>query len=388
MANETTLKRGNMLLQSDTRGFCGPQLYLQGPGEFDNLFLYTAKYGKKPLIVIDGGIYGFMSPRLKELPREDGVDYVDEAYSGECCREGVDHFIEVIQKNGCDCIVGIGGGKTLDTIKLASDDLNMPRIIVPSSASNDNPVAALAVLYTSKGEHLSAIKLKNATELVLVDTQVIANAPARLFAAGIADALATWFEAQSNEKAVTENAVSKGYRRCRAGLAIAKESYEVLLEDGEDALEAVKQHIVTEALENVVEANILMSGLGFINTGCSAAHGIHSALSQVASSHAYLHGEKVAFGLVCQMILENTPKAEMDRIMRFMVRIGLPVTLEDINIERTEENLDVIVNHAVNKNALVHHAPMVITPNKVRHAIIRADELGKAYKAGKGLLVL
>ena len=388
MGTETTLKRGNMLLQSNTRAFGGPQMYIQGPGEFDNLFLFSAKYGKKPLVVIDAGIYGFMSPRLKQLPRDEGVEYVDEAYGGECCREGVDHFVEVIKQNNCDCIIGIGGGKTLDTIKLASDDLNIPRIIVPSSASNDNPVAALAVLYTSKGEHIAGLKLKNATELVLVDTQVIANAPARLFAAGIADALATWFEARANEKAVTDNVVGRGYRRCRAAMAIAKESYEILLEDGEDALEAVKHHIVTEALENVVEANILLSGLGFINTGCAAAHGIHSALSQVQSSHAYLHGEKVAFGLVCQMILENTPKAELDRIMRFMVRIGLPVTLEDINIERTEENLDIIVNHAVNKNALVHHAPMVITEGIVRHAIIRADELGKSYKAGKGLLVL
>lgn len=385
---DNALFRGKQLLSSNSRAFAGPQAYIQGPGEFQHIFELSSKLGRKALVVIDQGIFEWLSKRLEHVSKPEGFGYTANSFFGESCRESIDGLKEIIKNSNCDMIIGIGGGKALDTTKFVSDELDIPRVIVPTSAANDNPVAALAVLYTSKGEHISGVKMKRATDLVLVDTEIIANAPARLFIAGIADALATWYEAKANELAMTENCVGKGYRRCRAGMAVARECFEVLLADGEDALEAVKQHVVTEALENVVEANILLSGLGFINTGCAAAHGLHSAFSQIESSHNYLHGEKVSFGLVCEMVLENTPKEELDKVLKFMVRLGLPVTFADINIEMTDDNLDTIVHHAVHVNALCNREPVVISDNIVRHAMIRADELGRAYKEGRYLNVL
>ena len=164
-------------------------------------------------------------------------------------------------------------------------------------------------------------------------------------------------------------------------MAIARECSEILFEDGRNALAAVKKHLITEEVENVIEANTLLSGLGFENTGCAAAHGIHAGLSEMDGDHKDhgFHGEKVAFSILCMMVLENTPKEEMDRTIRFMLDVDLPVTLEQLNIEPSDENLDKIVNHTVNRNNLIHHEPLIINEKIVKNAILAANAIGHEY---------
>ena len=221
--------------------------------------------------------------------------------------------------------------------------------------------------------------MKRNSELVLMDSEIIVKAPVRLFIAGIGDALATYFEARANDSTETTNYIGKGYRRCKAAMAIAKMAYDLLLEDGVNAVHAVRRGVITEEVENIIEANTLLSGLGFENTGCAAAHGIHSGITEIAESHDILHGEKVAFGIVCQMVLENTPKAEMDRIMQFMSDVGLPITLEGIHVPATEENMRIIAHHTVVKNPLIHHEPVFINEDIVVNALWAADEIGRRY---------
>jgi glycerol dehydrogenase len=222
--------------------------------------------------------------------------------------------------------------------------------------------------------------MKRNSELVLIDSEIIVAAPVRLFIAGIGDALATYFEARANDITETVNYIGKGYRRCKAGMAIAKMAYDLLLEDGVNAVSAVKRGIVTEEVENIIEANTLLSGLGFENTGCAAAHGIHSGITEIPESHKYLHGEKVAFGILCQMVIENTPSDEMGKILHFMKRVGLPLTLRGIGIEPKEENIRAIAHHTVMKNPLIHHEPTFITEDVVFNAIIAADEIGNTFE--------
>ena len=142
---------------------------------------------------------------------------------------------------------------------------------------------------------------------------------------------------------------------------------------------ALERGVITESLENVIEANTLLSGLGFLNTGLATAHGIHSGLTMIHSTHKYLHGEKVAFGIVCQMVMENTPAETVDKVMRFMVDIGLPVTLEQLDVEPIEENITAIAKKTAD-GPLVHQEPVFITEKIVYDAILMADELGKKYR--------
>ena len=366
------------MLSSSTRAFGSPLRYIQGPGEFGRLPHYTAPYGKA-CVLIDGFLYEDLNQRLGEAYLGSNADFVSIKFNGECCDDEVARVKDIAKKKNISVFVGVGGGKTLDTAKLCADDMTMPLIIMPSSASTDAPVSEIAVIYKINGEYIGSRKMKKNADLVLVDSEIIAKSPRRLFVAGMGDALATWLEAQACAFSDSPNYIGSGCRRTRAGMAIAKASWDILFADGYSALVALENGVVTEALENVIEANTLLSGLGFLNTGLATAHGIHSGLTALPETHSYLHGEKVAFGVVCQMVLENTSPDVVDKVMHFMVAIGLPVTLGDLNVNATPENITIIAKKTT-AGPLIHQEPFVVTENQVYAAIVAADALGKKYK--------
>lgn len=371
--------RNDILLPDTSRGFGCPQKYIQGANEFNNVFAYGSKHGNRLLFIVDGGVYDMITGMIEAIEDKCGCSYEVIRFFGECCMENVEELAEVVRKYNCNVLVGVGGGKALDVAKLVGDEVDMPRIIVPTSASSDAPAADWAAVYTPAGVHISGRPTRRSTELVLVDSKIIAGAPARLFSAGIGDALATWFEAEACQRAYTPNCVGRGYRSCRAGMAVSRECHKILMEDGVAALEAVKAKVVTEAVENVIEANILLSGLGFINGGLAGSHGFHNGFSNIPGSKQSLHGEIVAFGLLCQLELENAPQETIDTILKFLHDTDLPVTLEQIGIERTPENLDIIVEHTMNKNILIHHEPFAVSLDSLKSAIITADNKGHAF---------
>lgn len=151
------------------------------------------------------------------------------------------------------------------------------------------------------------------------------------------------------------------------------------MEYGKAAKQAIEKGLCTKAVENVIEANTLLSGLGFENTGESAAHGIHSGLTAIPETNKYFHGEKVAFGTLCELVLENAPQQEFEAVMSFCYCVGLPITLRDLGVEPTEENIRIIAKKTV-ENGLISSEPVVITEEVVYNAIAAADLYGEAYK--------
>lgn len=371
-----------MKVENSTRAFGCPLKYIQGPGEFSNIAAFCRPYGEKAFFLIDGFLFENMQMRLHGSFADSDQSFMAQCFGGECCQEEIDRVAQEVERFGANILVGVGGGKTCDTVKLVSDREAMPRILVPTSASSDAPCTEVAILYSPEGEHLKSIRLRQNSEIILVDTEIIIQAPARLFYAGMADALATWFEAQACNLSDSANRVGQtGYRRCLAGLEIAKLAYEVILRDGQRAKLALEAGAITEAFENVVEANTLLSGVGFMNTGTAAAHGIHSGLTVLPCTHPYLHGEKVAFGIICQLVLENAPDAEVERIVRFLISLDLPVTLGQLNVEVTPENIRAIAHKTAALNPLVHAEPFRVTEDMVYSAILAANAIGATYLA-------
>ena len=375
--------RKSILLTSPSRAFGSVQRYIQGPGELNNVFEYGRKYGSRFLFFVDSGVFDMIRDRIESIGDRCGCTCTLHSFYGECCQENVDLLTDAVRQTDCDLILGVGGGKILDTVKLVADAADLPRIIVPTSASSDAPAADWAAVYDPKGVFLVAHATRRSTELVLVDSEIIARAPARLFASGIADALVTWYEALANERSLTPNNIGRGYTRSLAGMAIARESHDVLMRDGIRAYEAVKAGLLTPAVENVIEANILLSGLGFMNAGCACAHGVHNGISALEAGDAFLHGEKVAFGLVVQMVLENAPQEEMSGILAFLDALDLPVTMEQFNIACTAENLDVIVDYMMNQSFLIHREPIPVTADTVRSVLLAANHFGHRFLDGK-----
>ena len=367
MSNEKTL----------TRAFGSSLKYIQGPDEFDSLPEYIGIYGKNAVALFDGFLFQSLSERLGKDCEGTGIACHMERFNGECCEKEVSRVTELCAQ--ADVLIGVGGGKTLDTIKFAANRLTKPFILCPTSASTDAPTSSMSVIYSEQGEHLYCTIHRKGADIVLLDSKIIAKAPVRLFVAGMGDALSTWFEAKANEASGHVNEIGKGYQRTLLSLAVAELCYKVVMEYGEAAKQAIEKGLCTKAVENVIEANTLLSGLGFENTGESAAHGIHSGLTAIPTTNKYFHGEKVAFGTLCEMVLENAPQKEFEDVMGFCYRVGLPITLGDLRVEATDENIRIIAKKTV-ENGLINSEPVVITEEVVFNAIAAANLYGENYK--------
>ncbi len=131
------------------------------------------------------------------------------------------------------------------------------------------------------------------------------------------------------------------------------------MRDGRAAYAAAKAGCLTPAVENIIEANTLLSGLGFENCGVSAAHGIHDALTVLEPTHHFFHGEKVAFGVICLLVLENRGQEELNEAIDFCNDLGLPTTLSDLGLQNvTDAELLQVGEVAMKPNNVIHAVPV------------------------------
>ena len=368
-------------LNTTSRAFGSVYRYIQGPGEIFNIFNYAEEYGSNILFVADSGVFSLVRSKIETVKDTHSMGYSFVEFNGECCWDYVHELAKIARNANCDVICALGGGKVLDTIKLVSDEIDKPRIIVPTSASNDAPAANWAALYTPEGIHISGIPVRRCTDLVLVDSEIIVLAPSRLFAAGIGDAYATYYEAMANENSRSPSFLGS-YLRCRASMSIASVCKQLLDEKGISAYESVKKHELTSDVEDVIEANILLSGLGFVNAGCAGAHAYHSGISELTETQQFLHGEKVAFGLICQMFYENVSTEIIFDTVRLLSSFDLPVTMSQLGAEISDDNLEIIAQHMLDKNALIYHEVENPSAEKIKSALIQADSFGRKYLYG------
>jgi glycerol dehydrogenase len=215
-----------------------------------------------------------------------------------------------------------GGGKTIDTGKAAAQEAGVPLVVAPTIASNDAPCSRVAIIYSESGVLEKALILKRNPELVLVDTQIIAGAPVRFLVAGMGDALATKFEADQCMASNSLN-IHRGLQT-QASIGLSDLCYRLIRENGLKAKQSAECKVVSEALERVIEANILLSGIGFESGGLAIAHALTRGFSMIPETHGSLHGEEVAFGVLVQMVVENRSDEFMADLMGFYRQIGLP----------------------------------------------------------------
>ncbi len=215
--------------------------------------------------------------------------------------------------------------------------------------------------------------------MILLDSHVISEAPPRLLTSGIADAMATWIEARAVINFGGSN--QAGGTTTIAAKAIAEKCEETLFRYGHLAYESAKAKVVTPALEEIIEANTLLSGLGFESGGLAAAHAIHNGFTALDGEiHHLTHGEKVAFGTLAQLALEKHSLEEMERYIGFYISLDLPVTLEDIKLkDATREDIMKVAEAAIVDGETIHNG-FNVTADEVADAIFAADQYSKAYK--------
>ena len=356
-----------------------PSLYIQGQGELANLGVHVKKLGTRFFVLCSENTKEHLSVLLEQSLSAAGKEVTFCIFTGQCSLAEIERVMEACKASGCDVVLGAGGGKVIDTAKAAADTLGLPLVIVPTVASNDAPCSGIAVIYNDDGVVVKAQFTKRNPDVVLVDTAVIAKAPARLFVAGMGDALATWFEARAAHASGAKN-MARG--QCsHAALMMARLCYDILLRDGVQAVAGVAKGEVTPAVESVVEASIYLSGIGFESGGLAAAHAVNDALAYLPEAHGMYHGEKVAFGTLVQLFLEKAPQAECDAVMGFMKAVGLPMTLKQLGVsgEPDEAVLRKVAEAACVPTQSTKNLPVKVTAGDVYAAILEADRQGAQF---------
>ncbi len=355
------------------RVFGSPHRYYQGPDVFDELGPIIAPFGPRPLIVVDALMLETLRGRLEATLGRASVTGIVKSFSGEITYAAIDDLIAELKGAAPTAAVGIGGGKSLDASKAVALKLSLPVVTVPTIASNDSPTSSLIAMYDASHSLISVDKLPRSPEAVVVDTAIIAKAPARLLRAGIGDAVAKKFEAEGCLRGTGKTPF--GTRPLHTAMVIAEACYKTLRVHAVDALAAVEQQRVDDALEFVVEATILMSGLGFENGGLSLAHSMTRGLVKARGARDAIHGDQVAYGLLVQLAFENRPDAFLLDLLDFYRAVGLPFSLRGLGMDHpTHDEVVEIARLTMTAPHLGNVSPTA-TERRVAEAVDRVERL-------------
>ncbi len=356
-----------------------PGRYIQGYEATKRLGTEAARFGDTAFLIVDPFVNEQLLPRF-QADIEAEVELVIEPFNSECSDEEIERLSAQVKEAGAKVVVGIGGGKALDTAKGTAHALGLPVIIVPTIASTDAPTSALSVIYTPEGVFKRYLILPQNPNVVLVDTRIVAEAPVRFLVAGIGDALSTWFEADACERNYAGNMT--GDVGSMTARNLARFCYETILEYGPVAKASCEANVVTPALERVVEANTLLSGLGFESGGLAACHAIHNGLTALEGTHEYWHGEKVAIGVLASLFLTDKPAELIDEVYSFCEEVGLPTTLAEIGLDGvSDEDLMVVAERACADGETIYNEPIPVTPANVFAALKAANAEGLRRQA-------
>jgi len=368
------------------RVMIAPQRYIQGDGVIDGLGRYLSLVpSRRAGILISAGGQRREGARILAGLRAAGIEPTVATFGGECSLEEIEKAVATLRaaSPGVDCVVAVGGGKCVDAGKCIAFRLGVPVVVCPTLASNDAPCSALAVLYSPSGTFAGAEFFPMSPALVVVDTRIVAEATVRYLVAGMGDAMATWYEARTAMES-PHGRTTLGARPTLAANALGEICATTLYADGEAAAEAVRRSEVTAALERIVEANTLLSGLGFESGGLAAAHAMAQAFTVVPEiHHRHLHGEMVAVGLLTQLVLEKKT-AEARRVAEFSARVGLPVHLGQISLlPGNAASLGGVIDAAL-AIPYIGNEPMPVTHQNLLAAAHEAHALGQEVSRALG----
>ena len=368
-----------------SRVFTSPGKYIQGPGVLAKVGRYLSTLNLK-----SAGVLASKRGHRSEAPvvvaglEDNEIANTPTIFGGECSLEEIEARASELKSSQLDCLIILGGGKCVDAGKCIAHRLEVPAIVIPTLASNDAPCSALSVVYAPSGVFEGVVEFfPSNPAMVIVDTEIVAKAPERFLVAGMGDAMATWYEAKvcvNNPEAVN----MLGSRPTLAACAMGEICAHTLYADSLAAVESIHSGQTSESLERVVEANTLLSGLGFESGGLAAAHAVAQAYTNLpVVEENYLHGEMVAMGLLTQLALEQD-EAEAKRATEYFASVGLPIHYGQLSLDhRDSAVLDVVVEATMNFGALTN-LPFDVNSTMLRDAVLSANELGLSVAGTSG----
>ncbi|QIE89789.1 glycerol dehydrogenase [Pseudomonas nitroreducens] len=312
------------------RIFAATSRYVQGAGALDHLGQHCRPLGSRAFVVTDVDMARLLGERVVASFDAAGLACALEVFPGEITHAAINALARTASAFGAEMVVGLGGGKALDTAKGVALQLGARSVSVPTIASNDGPASAAIAVYDEQHIMQDILQLPRNPELVLVDTQVIANAPVRFLRAGIGDAISKKFEAEACATAGAHTLL--GTPASLTGLMAAEACYRIIREHAPAALRAAGRRQADSSLEALVEATVLLSTLSFENGGLSLAHALARGFSYLERAKGTLHGDHVAYGLLVQLVMEKREPAFIGELCTFYREVGLFTRLADFGL--------------------------------------------------------
>lgn len=360
-----------------------PDQYIQGAGEIGRLQEYGSRLGNQFLVVAEDQTMAAVHELVEKAFEGTDDVLIYEEFSGVCTGPEIDRLSTVCDLSSCNVVLGIGGGRAINAARAVAAMHELPLIVVPTTAATGAPCSCVSII-TDNDEVFQELRTyPRHPDLVIVDSALIAQAPSRSLAAGMGNTVATWLGARARRQTDSGNLL--GGKGTLASYHLARLGYETVLADGVRALVASQNRLPTSAFEHVLEASIYCAGMAFENNGCAAAHSIGNALTLLPEARSHSYGELAAFGSIAQLVLEDAPRAEMDDVMNLFLSIGLPMTLEDLEIGGVDrEALMSVAEAACSPKNFMTAMPFDVSPADVLAALLAASVTGHLYQEDEG----
>lgn len=366
---------------SISRAFGGPSRYIQGPGEFNNLPVFASNYGDTALAIIDTFFYDSMKDKFVELFEQKGMKAHVIEFNGKCSHATLKELIELSQSlpKVPDTFIGIGGGQACDINKAIGAHFRKAFINVPTALSSDAPTSTHSIINNEGSLFDRIVHYKN-PDYVVVDTEITINAPLFMFSSGIGDALATYIEAEASF--ANNNVCNAGggtYRPTQLGMEVAKLSFDILMQKGRSAFNTAQIKTLNQDYEDVAEATILLSGLGFECTGVSIAHGLQAGFYAMPDAKPMMHGIGVGYGALVQLVLQKDVR--LPEVYKFCKDTGIPTCTKELGLTdaNRDKNIDLLIDEVFFNRWNIHNVPFKVTKESLKDAIIALDDYAKEH---------
>ena len=355
-----------------------PARVLRGPAAWPQALPLIGGLTRRPLLLGRSQATAELRQHLAADLRDLGLDPHLALLNHDCCEADLERLAAEVRSAGCDAVLAVGGGKVLDAGKLLADRLTLACITVPTSAATCAGWTALANVYSPQGAFLYDVALERCPDLLVFDHGLVRQAPPRTLVSGIADAMAKWYEASVSSGSSSDGLIQQAVQMARV-------LRDQLLLDAEAAVADAAQpgQVPSEAWVRVAEACGLtagvIGGIGGARCRTVAAHAVHNGLTQLAGSHHWLHGEKVGFGILVQLRLEELLGANQlagqarRQLLPLFERLGIPCSLADLGLGGSSlSDLQQVCSFACAPGSDLHHLPFAVAPTDLLAALVSA----------------